>query len=116
MRELSASERAHVYTLPVWWPAPGEENEMLPIGKKLRPAMAPLAGHEARHGHRRTTVGHQAHYDPTDDVRREYQDAVAVPRTTAATRRVREYLRGAASQIDPFQLAVGKKANRAAIR
>ena len=88
---------------------------MAPIGQKLRPAMAPLAGRKPRHGHRRPTRGHHAHQGPAA-VRGEHDDAVAVPRATAATRRVRQFLRAAASQIDPLQLAVGKKPNRAAIR
>ena len=55
--------------------------------------MAPLAGRKLRHGHRRPTRGHHAHQDP-DAVWGEHDDAVAVPRATAATRRVRQYLRG----------------------
>ena len=77
--------------------------------------MAPDAGRKLRHGHRRPSRCHHAQQDP-DAGWGEHDDVVVVPRATAASRRVRHSLRVAASQIDPFQLAVGKKPNRAAIR
>jgi hypothetical protein len=89
------------------------------IGQKLRPAMAPLAERKLCYGHRRSTRGHHAHQRdaaPGYTHRGEHEDAVAVPCAAAATRRVRQHLRAAAPQIDPLQLAVGKKPNRAAIR
>ena len=89
-----------------------------PSGRNCGQRWLPWPGRKPRHGHGRPTRGHHAHQQAdTDNGRRgEHEDAVAVPRAAAATRRVRQHLRAAASQIDPLQLAVGKKSNRAAIR
>ena len=62
--------------------------------------------------------GHDAHQHGDTDYRGrgEDEDAVTAPRSAATTRRVRQDLRAAATQIDPLQFAVGKKSKRAAIR
>jgi hypothetical protein len=116
VRGLTAINRAHEHALLIRWSVPGEKYEVAPIGQKLRPAMAPQAWYVLRHGDWRPTRRRHARYHSTVDVRGKYQDVVAVPRATAATRRGCQFLRAGASQIDLLQLAVGEKANRAAIR
>ena len=77
--------------------------------------MAPLAGHLPGHGDGRSTRLHHPHDDPWGEVRGENQHAVPVPRATTAMRRIGKFPSFPAFQIDPLQLAVGKKPNRPAI-
>ena len=111
-RRLAAVERPHVYAA-LGQPQSHEKEEAAPVGQKLRPAMAPWPASS------RVTAPASR---PSPRRARRAEDVGAntmtpsgfhvPPRSAGASA---SYLGVPACQVDPFQLAAGKKADGAAV-
>ena len=82
---------------------------MPPVRQKYRPTSSIASVRVAGIDQSRRAAGRRDHRKRTDDVRREHDLAVGVPRASARAPRIGQALHRAARDIERFEFAVGEK-------